>query len=213
MSERILLGIAGGSGSGKTTVVREITRNLHPHAVSVIHHDAYYRDLAHVPPVEREKVNFDHPDALETDLLVEHLVRLRRGETVEVPVYDFTTHTRTEQVHRVPATGVVVLDGILVLAEPRLRELLDIKVFVDTDPDIRLIRRLRRDVRDRGRSVESVVAQYLATVRPMHMSFVEGSRAHADIIIPEGGRNRVAIDLLASRLARVFQPTSPPLQG
>jgi len=203
MTERILLGVSGGSGSGKTTVVEEILRGLHPRPVSVIHHDSYYVDLVHLPFEKRVEVNFDHPDALETTLLVEHLLQLRAGNPVDVPVYDFSTHTRTQRVRRVEATGVVILDGILVLADPRLRDLLDIKVFVDTDADIRFIRRLRRDIRERGRSLESVVEQYMGTVRPMHLAFVEGSRAYADIIIPEGGRNQVAIDLLVSRLRRV----------
>jgi len=203
MTVRILLGVAGGSGSGKTTVVEEIIRSLHPFPVSVIHHDAYYRELAHRPFEERAEVNFDHPDALETELLVEHLTHLRNGEGVGVPVYDFATHTRTERIQQVEATGVIIVDGILVLAEPRLRDLLDIKVFVDTDADIRFIRRLRRDMRERGRSLESVVEQYKKTVRPMHLAYVEGSRAYADIIIPEGGRNKVAIDLLVSRLRLV----------
>jgi uridine kinase len=203
MTDRILVGVAGGSGSGKTTVVEEILRSLHPFPVSVIHHDAYYRDLAHRPFEERAEVNFDHPDALETELLVEHLTDLRSGKPVGVPVYDFSTHTRTDRIQTVEPTGVIIVDGILVLAEPRLRDLLDIKVFVDTDPDIRFIRRLRRDMRERGRSLESVVEQYMKTVRPMHLAFVEGSRAYADIIIPEGGRNQVAIDLLVSRLRMV----------
>jgi len=205
MRERIILGVAGGSGSGKTTVVEEICRSLHPAPVSVIHHDSYYRDLVHLPFDERREVNFDHPDALETSLLVDHLTRLRAGEGVEVPIYDFPTHTRTGKVRRMDPTGVIIVDGILVLADPRLRDLLDIKVFVDTDADIRFIRRLRRDIRDRGRSLESVVDQYQKTVRPMHLAFVEGSRAYADIIIPEGGRNQVAIDLLVSRLRMVVE--------
>ena len=209
MTERILLGVAGGSGSGKTTVVEEILRGLQPQPVSVIHHDSYYVDLVHLPFEKRVEVNFDHPDALETTLLVEHLLQLRAGNPVDVPVYDFSTHTRTERVQRVEATGVIIVDGILVLAEPRLRDLLDIKVFVDTDADIRFIRRLRRDIRERGRSLESVVDQYMGTVRPMHLAFVEGSRAYADIIIPEGGRNQVAIDLLVSRLRRVGSSRSP----
>jgi uridine kinase len=203
MTERVILGVAGGSGSGKTTVVEEILRSLRPSPVSVIHHDSYYRDLAHRPFEERAEVNFDHPDALETELLVEHLTQLRNGRGVDVPVYDFATHTRTDRIQRVEATGVIIVDGILVLAEARLRDLLDIKVFVDTDADVRFIRRLRRDMRERGRSLESVVEQYENTVRPMHMAYVEGSRNHADIIIPEGGRNRVAIDLLVSRLRLV----------
>jgi uridine kinase len=203
MNDRLIVGFAGGSGSGKTTVVREILRSLHPAPVSVIHHDSYYRDLVHLPFEERAEMNFDHPDALETSLLVEHLTLLRSGKAVEVPVYDFATHTRTDKTRQVEATGVIIVDGILVLADPRLRELLDIKIFVDTDADIRFIRRLRRDIRDRGRSLESVIDQYQRTVRPMHQAFVEGSRAFADIIIPEGGRNQVAIDLLVSRLRMV----------
>jgi uridine kinase len=203
MTPPTLLGVAGGSGSGKTTVVRELVRNLEPHPVSVIHHDAYYRDLSHRPSHERVEVNFDHPDALETELLVEHLHGLRSGRAVEVPVYDFTTHTRTSLVERVEPAGVIIVDGILVLADARLRELLDIKVFVDTDADIRFIRRLKRDMNRRARTMESVVEQYMRTVRPMHLAFVEGSRAFADIIIPEGGRNRVAIELLVSRLRQV----------
>lgn len=200
MRERVFLGVAGGSGSGKTTVVKEILQRLHPSPVSVIHHDSYYLDLSHLPFEERVRMNFDHPDALETSLLAQHLMELRAGVGVDVPVYDFATHTRTGETRRVEPAGVTIVDGILVLADPHLRGLLDIKVFVDTDADIRFIRRLRRDQRDRGRSLDSVVEQYLTTVRPMHLAFVEGSRAFADIIIPEGGRNRVAIDLLVSRL-------------
>jgi len=200
MNGRVLLGVAGGSGSGKTTVVKELLARLHPRPVSVIHHDSYYSDLSHIRFEERVRVNFDHPDALETTLLVQHLTELKAGTAVDLPVYDFSTHTRTGDTRRVEPTGVIIVDGILVLADPRLRSLLDIKVFVDTDADIRFIRRLRRDQRDRGRSLDSVVEQYLTTVRPMHLAFVEGSRAYADIIIPEGGRNRVAIDLLVSRL-------------
>jgi len=200
MNGRVLLGVAGGSGSGKTTVVKELLARLHPRPVSVIHHDSYYSDLSHIRFEERVRVNFDHPDALETTLLVQHLTELKAGTAVDLPVYDFSTHTRTGDTRRVEPTGVIIVDGILVLADPRLRSLLDIKVFVDTDADIRFIRRLRRDQRDRGRSLDSVMEQYLTTVRPMHLAFVEGSRAYADIIIPEGGRNRVAIDLLVSRL-------------
>ncbi len=210
MSHPILLGVAGGSGSGKTTVVKEILRGLHTRRVAVIHHDAYYRDLSHLPFQERVATNFDHPDALETELLVGHLEALRRGEAVEIPVYDFATHTRTSRTERVAPSGVIIVDGILVLADPRLRKLLDIKVFVDTDADIRFIRRLKRDVKKRGRSMESVMEQYLKTVRPMHLAFVEGSRAFADILIPEGGRNQVAIQLLVSRLA--MAPEAVPAQ-
>lgn len=195
-----VVGVAGGSGSGKTTVVEEIVRRLSPIPVTVIHHDSYYRDLSHLPREERDRVNFDHPDALETELLVAHLEALREGRPVRVPVYDFSTHTRTGAFLEVRPTPLIILDGILILADPRLREQMDIKVFVDTDPDIRFIRRLRRDLRERGRSLESVVEQYLSSVRPMHIQFVEPSRAHADIVIPEGGRNDVAIDMVVSRL-------------
>ncbi len=204
MSPPLIVGVAGGSGSGKTTVVRELVRALQPRRVAVIHHDAYYRDLSHLPFSERVEVNFDHPDSLDTDLLVSHLERLKEGHAVEVPVYDFTTHTRTSLVERVEPAGVIIVDGILVLADPRLRALFDIKIFVDTDADIRFIRRLIRDMNQRGRTLESVVDQYLRTVRPMHLAFVEGSRAFADIIIPEGGRNRVAIELVVSRLRMAF---------
>ena len=205
MTDRIILGIAGGSGSGKSTVVEEICRRLHPTPVSVIRHDSYYKDLVHLPLEARAETNFDHPDALETSLLVEHLARLRAGEAVEVPVYDFATHTRAKDLLRVEATALVIVDGILVLADPRLRDLMDIKVFVQADADIRFIRRLRRDMRERGRSLESVVDQYEGTVRPMHLAFVEGSRAFADIVIPDGDQHQVAIDLLVSRLRSVCQ--------
>jgi len=195
-----VMGVAGGSGSGKTTVVREVVRGLAPLPVAVIHHDSYYRDLSHLPREERDRVNFDHPDALETELLVEHLRALRAGQAVQVPVYDFTTHTRTDEVREIRPTPLVIVDGILVLADPRLRDLMDIRVFVHTDPDIRLIRRLRRDIRDRGRSLESVIEQYTRTVRPMHLEFVERSRLHADVIVPEGGHNEVAVEMLVSAL-------------
>jgi uridine kinase len=203
--DRVLVGVAGGSGSGKTTVVEQIVRGLNPFPVTVIHHDAYYRDLSHIPFDARTEVNFDHPEALETSLLVRHLSGFRSGEDVHVPLYDFATHTRMAETREAPATPVIILDGILVLAEPRIRDLLDIKVFVDTDSDIRFMRRLRRDMRDRARSLESVVEQYMSTVLPMHTAFVEGSRRYADIIIPEGGRNRVAIDLLVACLRQLYE--------
>ena len=198
-----VVGVAGGTGSGKTTVVEALVEGLSPEPVSVVHHDAYYRDFAHLEPEERARVNFDHPDALETSLLVEHLGALLRGETVEVPVYDFTTHLRTSETRTVEPTSVVVVDGILVLAEPELRDLMDIRVYVDTDPDIRFIRRLQRDLEERGRTLESVIEQYTSTVRPMHLEFVEPSKRWADLIVPVGGHNRVAVEMLVARLRQV----------
>jgi uridine kinase len=172
--------------------------------VTVIHHDAYYRDYAHLSAEDRAGINFDHPHALETELLEAHLEALLRGEPVNVPVYDFTTHTRTQEVLTTPAREVILLDGILVLAEPSLRKWMDIRIYVDTDADLRFIRRMDRDVRERGRSIASVVSQYLTSVRPMHLEFVEPSRRWADIILPEGGENHVAIDLLVAKLADVL---------
>ena len=196
----VIIGVAGGTGSGKTTVVREIVSRLGPEDVAVVQHDSYYRDRSGIPPAERAGINYDHPDALETSLLVEHLRALREGHPVDVPVYDFSTHTRTTEVVPLPPRKVVIVEGILVLAEPDLRDLMSMRVFVDTDADIRMIRRLRRDMRDRGRTLESVVEQYLETVRPMHLEFVEPSKRHAHIIIPEGGENEVAVDMLVARI-------------
>jgi uridine kinase len=200
----LVVGVAGGSGSGKTTVVREILHRLCPERVGVVHHDAYYRDYAHLPHDVRATINFDHPDALETELLEAHLRALLDGEVVRMPVYDFTTHTRTSQTVPVRPTDVLIVDGILVLAEPSLRKLMDIRIFVDTDADLRFIRRLDRDIRERGRSLESVVQQYLESVRPMHMDFVEPSKRWADVIIPVGGENRVAIDMVVTKLASII---------
>lgn len=207
MNGPLVIGVAGGSGSGKSTVVREIVRGVAPESVSQVHHDAYYRDFCHLTPEERATVNFDHPDALETELLVRHMDALRAGVPIEMPVYDFRNHTRLEETVRVHPTRIVILDGILVLADPELRARMDIRVFVDTDPDIRLIRRLRRDVRERGRSVDSVLAQYEGTVRPMHRDFVEPSKRWADIIVPEGGHNRVAVDMLVTKMAWILAAT------
>ena len=203
----LIIGVAGGSGSGKTTVVREIVRSVAPESVSQLRHDAYYRDFDHLSADERAAINFDHPDALETELMVRHLDALRAGVPIEMPVYDFRTHRRQVEIVPVRPTRVVIVDGILVLAEPELRERMDIRVYVDTDPDVRLIRRLRRDVRDRGRSVESVLTQYETTVRPMHRDFVEPSKRWADIIIPEGGHNKVAVDMLATKMAWILAAT------
>jgi len=196
----IVLGVAGGSGSGKSTVVQGLVHRLGRDAVTVLCHDAFYRDLSHLAPDERERVNFDHPDSLETDLLVADLGRLLEGATVHVPSYDFTTHTRRPAKRAVEPAPVVIVDGVLVLAERRLRELMDLKVFVDTAPDVRLARRLRRDVVERGRNAASVLDQYETTVRPMHLALVEPSKGHADIVITEGGHNQEALDAVASRV-------------
>lgn len=201
----IFIGVAGGSGSGKTTVVQEIVRGLGSGRVTVIHHDSYYRDRSGIPPEEREAINYDHPDALETHLLIEHLKQLRRGSAVQVPVYDFSTHTRRPDATRVDPAQVVLIDGILILSDAELRKLLDIKVFVDTDADVRLMRRLSRDLLERGRSVDSVLDQYGRMVRPMHLEFVEPSKRYADLIIPEGGHNRVAVDMLVVRIRSILE--------
>ena len=196
----IIIGVAGGTGSGKTTVSEAILERVGRERITYIQHDSYYKDLGHLPLEERHKINFDHPDALETNLLVEHLERLQAGSPVEVPIYDFTTHTRRKETRRAEPRGVTLVEGILIFADKALRDLMDIRIFVDTDPDIRFIRRLRRDITERGRTLESVIRQYLATVRPMHLEFVEPSKRYADIIIPEGGFNVTAIDMVVARV-------------
>lgn len=203
----VILGVAGGSGSGKTTVVREIVSALGADQVAVIHHDSYYRDASHLPLEERTSINYDHPDALETGLLVRHLEQLRGGGPVEVPVYDFTSHVRRAEKQHVAPSKVVIVDGLMILWDAALRELMDIKVFVDTDADLRFIRRLLRDIRERGRTAESVIRQYTENVRPMHLEFVEPSKRYADVIIPEGGQNRVAVDMLITKVRSVVDST------
>jgi uridine kinase len=203
MSDRpapVVIGIAGGTGSGKTTVAQVILRRSGAGRLALLPHDAYYRDLQNLPPAQRTLVNFDHPESLETTLMVEHLRRLRQSEAVEIPVYDFTTHTRTPRTERVEPQPVILVEGILIFAEPALLPLFDVKIFVDTAPDIRFIRRLQRDMLERGRTVESVIRQYETTVRPMHLEFVEPSKRHADVIIPEGGLNTVAMDMVVARI-------------
>ena len=195
----LVVGIAGGSGSGKTTVVRAISEAF-GNAVSVLEHDAYYRDQSSLSLEERLKTNYDHPFAFDTDLYIDHAKQLIGGREVERPVYSFESYTRTSDTVCVPPAGVLILEGILVLEDARIRELMDIKAFVDADPDVRFIRRLMRDVQERGRTLESVVDQYLNVVRPMHLQFVEPTKRYADVIIPEGGFNRVAIELLIARL-------------
>ena len=193
----LVLGIAGGTASGKTTVARKIVAAVHASKVAFLEQDAYYRDLSDVPMEERRQFNFDHPDAFDVEKLVTHLTALREGRAIEMPIYDFAAHTPAAQTARVEPAPVVIIEGILVLAIEPVRRLLDLKVFVDTDDDVRVLRRIERDVRDRGRTLSSVVEQYFRTVRPMHLGFVEPSKRFADIIIPHGGSNDVAIDLVA----------------
>ena len=204
MNKPLIIGVAGGSGSGKTTVVREIVRNMGPRQVSVLHHDSYYRDVRHLPLEERIKINYDHPDSLETSLLIQHLHSLSEGQIVQVPIYDFTAHQRSAETERMEPRKVVIVDGLLILWDHELRELMDIKVYVDTDADLRFIRRLSRDIAERGRAAESVIEQYLATVRPMHLEFVEPSKRYADVIIPQGGHNLVGVDMLLTKIRSVL---------
>jgi uridine kinase len=196
----LVIGIAGGSGSGKTTLAHMILERVGVDRIAYLPHDAYYKDLSNLPPNERATINFDHPNSLDNDLLVQHVKQLKRGEPVDLPIYDFKTHSRTTSTRRIEPRQVVMVEGILIFAEPALRELLEVKIFVDTDADMRFIRRLQRDINERGRTTESVVRQYLATVRPMHMEFVEPSKRYADVIIPEGGQNAVAMEMVVARL-------------
>ena len=196
----LIIGVAGGSGSGKTTVARAIHARLGVDAV-FLDQDAYYADLGHLPLEDRIRTNFDHPDALDTDLMVEHLEALAAGQAIEKPTYDFTRHTRAAETVRLEPRDVILVDGILIFADARLRQMFDMKVFVDVADDLRFIRRMQRDVSERGRSVESVVTQYLNSVRPMHLEFVEPSKRYADIIVPEGGRNTIAVQMLEARVA------------
>jgi len=196
----LVIGIAGGSGSGKTTVAQTILQRVGPDRISFLQHDAYYKDLSGLPPVQRAEFNFDHPNSLETELLTQHILQLKSGQPVEVPIYDFSTHSRTEQTYTVQPRGVILVEGILLFTEAALRELFNVKIFVDTDPDLRFIRRLERDISERGRSMETVVKQYLSTVRPMHLEFVEPSKRYADVVIPEGGFNAAALDMVVARI-------------
>lgn len=196
----LVIGIAGGSGSGKTTVAQEILNRVGAARIAFLQHDAYYKDLSGLPPTQRAAVNFDHPNSLETDLLTAHIESLKKGHAVEVPIYDFSNHSRTEKTFRVLPRGVILVEGILIFAERDLRALFDVKIFVDTDDDIRLIRRIQRDISERGRTTENVIRQYLATVRPMHLEFVEPSKRYADVIIPEGGFNTAALDMVVARI-------------
>ncbi len=196
----LVIGIAGGSGSGKTTVAQEILQRVGPDRIAYIQHDSYYKDLTGLPPAQRNEVNFDHPNSLETDLLINHVEQLKHGQTIEIPIYDFSTHSRTDKTFTVNPRGVIIVEGILIFVEVALRTLFEVKLFVDTDADVRLIRRLQRDITERGRTVETVIKQYQATVRPMHLEFVEPSKRYADVIIPEGGFNIAALDMVVARI-------------
>ncbi len=196
----LVIAIAGGTGSGKTTVSKKVLERVGIERVTYLQHDSYYKDLSDLPPLQRASINFDHPSSLETELMVKHLRELKRWNTVEVPIYDFKTHTRIKETHTTEPHQVIIVEGILLFSEPLLRSLFDIRLFVDTDADIRFIRRLERDINERGRTADSVIRQYLSTVRPMHLEFVEPSKRYADIIIPEGGFNTVALDMVSSRI-------------
>lgn len=196
----LVIGIAGGSGSGKTTLAQLIRNRLGIERIAYLPHDAYYKDLSSLPFNQRTEVNFDHPDSFDTDLLSQHILTLKNYQAIDLPVYDFKIHTRTSQTIRVEPRPVIMVEGILIFADAVLRQILDMKIFVDTDADIRFIRRLQRDIIERGRTTESVVHQYLTTVRPMHLEFVEPSKRYADVIVPEGGLNTVAMEMVAARL-------------
>ena len=196
----IVIGIAGGTGSGKTTVANMILQRVGGDRIAYLPHDAYYRDLDELPPNQHASVNFDHPDSLDSALMAEHITTLKRWQPVELPIYDFTRHSRTGQTRHIEPQRVIIVEGILIFAEKTLRDLFDIKIFVDTDADIRFIRRLQRDIAERGRTTESVIHQYISTVRPMHLEFVEPSKRYADVIIPEGGLNTVAMDMVTARI-------------
>jgi uridine kinase len=211
MARPLVVGIAGGTGSGKTTVAHKLAAAMPAERVLTIEHDSYYRDQSHLSIEERAKTNFDHPSSLESSLLAEHLRELRDGRSVEIPSYDFATHSRRPERRKVHPAPLIIVEGILVFAEAQLREQMDIKIFVDTDADIRLIRRIRRDLEVRGRSFQSVRDQYYATVRPMHIEYVEPTKRWADLIVPEGGDNHVALDVLLGRLGRIaFGATIAP---
>jgi uridine kinase len=206
------MGIAGGTGSGKSTVARKVAEALQHASVAAIDMDGYYRNYSHLPMEERRKINWDHPDAFDWDLLVMQLRALSQGEAIEKPLYDFVTHTRRPEPQRVAPADVVIVDGILLFADARVRDLCDVKVFVDADADIRLVRRIQRDMRARGRPLNEILQQYLTTVQPMHLQFVEPSKRYADIIVPRGGHNAVAIEMIIAKIRqRLATPAPQPL--
>ena len=201
----VIIGVTGGSGSGKTTVSRAIFEQLHGHSLLMLQEDSYYNDQSDMPFEERIKTNYDHPNAFDTELLVKQLKDLLDWKTIEKPIYDYTEHTRSSEVEKVEPKEVIILEGILVLNDPALRDLMDIKILVDTDDDIRIIRRIQRDIEERGRSLQSVIDQYKSTVKPMYHQFIEPTKRYADIIVPEGGENQVAIDLLVTKVRDILR--------
>ena len=204
----VVIGVAGGSGSGKTSVTKAIYESFKGHSILMIEQDYYYKDQSDLPFEERLKTNYDHPLAFDNDLLIEHLNRLLEYKPIEKPVYDYAMHTRSEDVIHVEPKDVIILEGILILEDERLRDLMDIKLYVDTDADLRIIRRLMRDIKERGRSMDSVIEQYVNVVRPMHNQFIEPTKRYADVIIPEGGHNRVAIDLMVTKIQTILEQKS-----
>jgi len=204
----VVIGVTGGSGSGKTTVTKSIYDFFQGHSIAMIEQDYYYKDQSDIPYEERLETNYDHPLAFDNDLLIEHIQTLQNREAIEKPVYDYTVHTRAERTIPVEPKDVIILEGILVLEDERLRNLMDIKLFVDTDSDLRIIRRLLRDINERGRTIDSVVDQYINVVRPMHNQFIEPTKRYADIIIPEGGQNHVAIDLMVTKIQTILEQKS-----
>jgi uridine kinase len=201
----LVIGIAGGSGSGKTTVAQTILQRVGADRIAFLQHDSYYKDRSKLAPAQSAEVNFDHPNSLETELLIQHIAALRDGKAIEVPIYDFSTDSRTNQTFNVQPCRVILVEGILIFTEPQLRNMFDVKIFVDTDPDLRLIRRLERDIQERHRTVESIIRQYQLTVRPMHLEFVEPSKRYADVIIPEGGFNAAALDMVVARVEALLK--------
>ncbi|NFE33847.1 uridine kinase [Clostridium botulinum] len=205
MKRPVLIGITGGTGSGKSTVAKEIYNKFDEACIAMIEQDSYYKDQSSIPFEERCKKNYDHPDAFDNELLIDHLRNLVDLNVIEKPIYDFEAHNRKEETIKVEPRDIIIVEGILVLQDPKVRELLDIKIYVDTDADVRIIRRLLRDINERGRTVDSVINQYLTVVRPMHMQFIEPSKRYADIIIPEGGHNRVAVDMMVANIKHLLQ--------
>jgi uridine kinase len=201
----LVIGIAGGTGSGKTTVANVILERVGAKHIAYLPHDAYYKDILDLPAAQRDLINFDHPNSLDTELMIKHIQALKNGKSIELPVYDFKTHSRTTQTIHIQSQQVILVEGILIFVDAELRRLCDVKIFVDTDADIRFIRRLQRDIEERGRTTTSVVRQYLDTVRPMHLEFVEPSKRYADVIIPEGGLNTVAMDMVVARLESLLR--------
>ncbi|WP_373898526.1 uridine kinase [Haloimpatiens sp. FM7315] len=204
MKSPVLIGISGGTGSGKSTIANEIYRKFGEQCIAMIEQDSYYKDQSYLSMEDRIKTNYDHPDAFDTSLLIKQLYKLSMGESVEKPIYDFELHTRKKEIVKVEPRDIVIVEGILVFQDPELRNMLDIKIYVDTDADVRIIRRLTRDISERGRTVDSVIDQYLNVVRPMHMQFTEPTKRYADLIIPEGGHNKVAIDIITAKIKQLL---------